>query len=69
MPAANSRNLRPVLIRFVSALNKRGSVRLRMYVSGMKNLDETPEHVRGSKMTHAQVRDFQDLTSLRGGSQ
>ena len=69
MPAAHSRNLRPVLIRFVSALNKRGSVRLRMHASGIKNLDETPEHLRGSKMTHAQVGEFQNLTSPCGGSQ
>ena len=69
MPGANSRNLGPVWIRFVSALHKRGSVRLRKHTFGKKNLDETPEHVQVSKMTHARVDDFQDLSSLRAGGQ
>ena len=42
-------NSGPVLIRFVSALNKRGSVRLRKHTLGMRNLDETTEHVGGPK--------------------
>ena len=42
-------NLGPVLIRFVSALNKRGSLRLRKHTLGMKNLTETTEHVAGPK--------------------